>query len=399
MSLKKKNLIKKIKNFTLNFGFKHPAAHGVLRLVLELSGESIIKATPHIGLLHRGTEKLIEYKNNYVQVLPLLLHHPLDYPICDQGGECDLQEQSLFFGFIKKRFYKFKRVVHDKNLGPVVKTVMTRCIHCTRCVRFASEIAGIKELGVFTRGTGSEIGTYVEKTFQSELSGNIIDLCPVGKVNKKRSLSLSPEDAARESKTAILQGDLALSNYTTESNKYIRKISSGEMRPGSVKAEEIYKDAHDQRNIVINKIEKLRKIHNKGNPLGNTTENTVIKKAEHTIEQLQWLQSQKRFEGPVLEKANQTIVQLDLLISKRRLKNLETGLKDRDHEIHPYEFRGYKGKVLTCPLEEQIDLIEFLNFEGFYSILFALVRFIYHLYTLRFIIFYYYYYRYLYKYF
>ena len=132
-------------------------------------------------LLKKARENVLEF---------LLLNHPVDCPICDQGGECDLQEQSLFFGFTKKRFYKFKRVVHDKNLGPVVKTVMTRCIHCTRCVRFATEIAGIEELGVFNRGTGSEIGTYVNKMFQSELSGNIIDLCPVSRFNNNFSRKL-----------------------------------------------------------------------------------------------------------------------------------------------------------------------------------------------------------------
>lgn len=126
-------------------------------------------------LLKKARENILEF---------LLLNHPVDCPICDQGGECDLQEQSLFFGFTKKRFYKYKRVVSDKDLGPIVKTVMTRCIHCTRCVRFASEIAGVEELGVFNRGTKSEIGTYVDKIFLSELSGNIIDLCPVGKCTK-----------------------------------------------------------------------------------------------------------------------------------------------------------------------------------------------------------------------
>jgi NADH dehydrogenase/NADH:ubiquinone oxidoreductase subunit G len=114
-----------------------------------------------------------------------LLNHPLDCPICDQGGECDLQDQSLFFGLTKKRFYSFKRVVLDKNIGPIIKTVMTRCIHCTRCVRFATEIAGVEDLGMFGRGLQSEIGTYVEKIFQSELSGNVIDLCPVGALTSK----------------------------------------------------------------------------------------------------------------------------------------------------------------------------------------------------------------------
>lgn len=127
-------------------------------------------------LVKKARENILEF---------LLLNHPVDCPICDQGGECDLQDQSLFYGFTKKRFYKFKRVVHDKNLGPIVKTVMTRCIHCTRCVRFATEIAGTEELGVFGRGSHSEIGTYIDKILLSELSGNVIDLCPVGCVTLK----------------------------------------------------------------------------------------------------------------------------------------------------------------------------------------------------------------------
>ena len=96
-----------------------------------------------------------------------------------QGGDCDLQDQSLFFGFSKRRFYKFKRVVSDKNLGPIAKTVMTRCIHYTRCVWFANEIAHVEELVVFGRETSSEIGTYIDRVFSSDLSGNVIDLCPV----------------------------------------------------------------------------------------------------------------------------------------------------------------------------------------------------------------------------
>ena len=127
-------------------------------------------------LLKKARENILEF---------LLLNHPVDCPICDQGGDCDLQEQSLFFGFTKKRFYNFKRAVSDKNLGLVVKTVMTRCIHCTRCVRFSTEIAGVEELGIFGRGNASEIGTYVNKVLLSELSGNVIDLCPVGTFTTK----------------------------------------------------------------------------------------------------------------------------------------------------------------------------------------------------------------------
>lgn len=115
----------------------------------------------------------------------LLINHPLDCPICDQGGECDLQDQAMSFGSDRGRFTEVKRAVADKNLGPLVKTVMTRCIHCTRCVRFATEVAGVPDLGVTGRGRDSEIGTYVERIMTSELSGNVIDLCPVGALTSK----------------------------------------------------------------------------------------------------------------------------------------------------------------------------------------------------------------------
>ncbi|XP_068231697.1 NADH-ubiquinone oxidoreductase 75 kDa subunit, mitochondrial-like [Palaemon carinicauda] len=115
----------------------------------------------------------------------LLINHPLDCPICDQGGECDLQDQSMSFGSDRSRFLDKKRAVEDKNIGPLVKTIMTRCIHCTRCVRFASEIAGVEDLGTTGRGHDMQIGTYVEKMLMSELSGNVIDLCPVGALTSK----------------------------------------------------------------------------------------------------------------------------------------------------------------------------------------------------------------------
>ncbi|XP_059450023.1 NADH dehydrogenase [ubiquinone] iron-sulfur protein 1, mitochondrial [Corylus avellana] len=115
----------------------------------------------------------------------LLMNHPLDCPICDQGGECDLQDQSMAFGSDRGRFTEMKRSVVDKNLGPLVKTVMTRCIQCTRCVRFATEVAGVQDLGMLGRGSGEEIGTYVEKLMTSELSGNVIDICPVGALTSK----------------------------------------------------------------------------------------------------------------------------------------------------------------------------------------------------------------------
>ena len=115
----------------------------------------------------------------------LLINHPLDCPICDQGGECDLQDQAMAFGRGSKRFGEHKRAVKEKDLGPLVKTYMTRCIHCTRCVRFLDDIAGVTELGVVNRGEHLEIDTYIEKALSSELSGNIIDLCPVGALTSK----------------------------------------------------------------------------------------------------------------------------------------------------------------------------------------------------------------------
>lgn len=119
----------------------------------------------------------------------LLVNHPLDCPICDQGGECDLQDQSMAFGSDRSRFtdihFSGKRAVEDKDVGPLIKTIMTRCIHCTRCIRFASEVAGIDDLGTTGRGSDMQIGTYVEKFFLSELSGNVIDLCPVGALTSK----------------------------------------------------------------------------------------------------------------------------------------------------------------------------------------------------------------------
>src|SRR5271168_5291827 len=115
----------------------------------------------------------------------LLINHPLDCPICDQGGECDLQDQAFAYGMDHSRYAENKRAVRDKDFGPLVKTSMTRCIQCTRCVRFATEITGVPDLGATGRGEDMEITTYLEKAFASELSGNVVDLCPVGALTSK----------------------------------------------------------------------------------------------------------------------------------------------------------------------------------------------------------------------
>lgn len=141
----------------------------------------------------------------------LLANHPLDCPICDQGGECDLQDQAMAFGSDRSRFtdinFAGKRAVEDKDIGPLVKTIMTRCIHCTRCIRFASEVAGVDDLGTTGRGNDMQIGTYVEKFFLSELSGNVIDLCPVGALtNKPYSFVARPWEIRRVSSIDVLDG-------------------------------------------------------------------------------------------------------------------------------------------------------------------------------------------------
>jgi NADH-quinone oxidoreductase subunit G len=115
----------------------------------------------------------------------LLINHPLDCPICDQGGECDLQDQAMAYGVSGSRFFENKRAVEDKYMGPLINTVMNRCIHCTRCVRFTTEVAGISELGLIGRGEDAEITPYLERALTSELQGNVIDLCPVGALTSK----------------------------------------------------------------------------------------------------------------------------------------------------------------------------------------------------------------------
>jgi len=157
-----------------------------------------MKIYTNTPLVKKARESILEF---------LLLNHPLDCPICDQGGECDLQDQTMTFGSDISRFYGFKRGVEDKNLGPLIKTIMTRCIHCTRCVRFSIEIAGVEDLGTTSRGVSTEIGTYLEKVFQSELSGNVIDLCPVGALTSKPyAFTSRPWELKTLESTDILDG-------------------------------------------------------------------------------------------------------------------------------------------------------------------------------------------------
>ncbi|MCD6035380.1 MAG: nqo3 [Rickettsiales bacterium] len=139
------------------------------------AGEGMVVHT-NTPMVKKAREGVMEF---------LLINHPLDCPICDQGGECDLQDQAMTYGCGSSRYDEHKRAVKDKYMGPLVKTHMTRCIHCTRCIRFISDVAGVPELGLLGRGEHVEVGTYVEKALTSELSGNIIDLCPVGALTSR----------------------------------------------------------------------------------------------------------------------------------------------------------------------------------------------------------------------
>jgi len=139
-----------------------------------MKGMTLYTNTPFVK---KAREAVLEF---------LLINHPLDCPICDQGGECDLQDETLNYGSDRGRaHYMFKRSLEDKEIGPIIKTIMTRCIHCTRCVRFSSEIAGQEILGSFGRGEDTEIGTYVQDFVKTELSGNLVDICPVGALTSK----------------------------------------------------------------------------------------------------------------------------------------------------------------------------------------------------------------------
>ena len=153
----------------------------------------------------------------------LLINHPLDCPICDQGGECDLQDQAMAYGYDRSRFAENKRSVKDKNLGPIIKTYMNRCIHCTRCVRFASEVAGVPEMGATGRGEHTEIGTYIEAALTSELSGNLVDLCPVGALTAKPyAFAARPWELRKTLSVDVLDGVGSAIRIDSRGNEVLR---------------------------------------------------------------------------------------------------------------------------------------------------------------------------------
>ena len=152
-------------------------------LLMLLNVQIVVQMFSRFDTQYSGFQLVEKARKGVMEFL--LANHPLDCPVCDQGGECDLQDQSMYYGVDKSRFVENKRQVKEKYMGPLIKTQMTRCIHCTRCVRFATEVAGVPEIGAIGRGENMEITTYLEKAMESELSANVIDLCPVGALTSK----------------------------------------------------------------------------------------------------------------------------------------------------------------------------------------------------------------------
>jgi NADH-quinone oxidoreductase subunit G len=167
-------------------------------------------------MVHKARKGVMEF---------LLINHPLDCPICDQGGECDLQDQAIGYGFDRSRFQENKRAVQDKNLGPLIKTSMNRCIHCTRCIRFGEQIGGVTELGLLGRGEDTEVGTFVEKFVSSELSGNITDVCPVGALlSKPYSFKARPWELRKTESIDVLDAVGSNIRIDSRSNAEVMRI-------------------------------------------------------------------------------------------------------------------------------------------------------------------------------
>ena len=174
-------------------------------------------------IIHTKTERVKNAREGIMEFL--LINHPLDCPICDQGGECDLQDQSVAYGHGASRYEQDKRSVENKDMGPFIKTEMTRCIHCTRCVRFSTEVTGINEIGAIGRGRDMEITTYLNKAVTSELSGNVIDLCPVGALTSKPyAFSARPWELKQIESIDVMDAVGSNIRIDTKGNKVMRVL-------------------------------------------------------------------------------------------------------------------------------------------------------------------------------
>jgi NADH-quinone oxidoreductase subunit G len=193
---------------------------------VEKSPKPIASCAMPVGegmVVHTNSPKALKAQKGVMEFL--LINHPLDCPICDQGGECDLQDQAMAYGFDRGRFEENKRAVRDKDFGPLVETHMTRCIHCTRCIRFLTEIAGVEELGATARGENMEITTYIERALGSELSANIIDLCPVGALTSKPyAFAARPWELAKTESVDVLDAVGSNIRIDTRSAQVLRVL-------------------------------------------------------------------------------------------------------------------------------------------------------------------------------
>ena len=276
----------------------------------------------------------------------LLINHPLDCPVCDQGGECELQDVAMGYGNSVSRYTERKRVVSDKELGPLVSTDMTRCIHCTRCVRFGTEIAGISELGATGRGEFMEIGTYVEKSLSSELSGNVIDVCPVGALNAKPS---------RMSARAweMVQSASVMPHDSVGSNVYLHTLRNQVMRVVPRENEEINETWISDRDRFsyegLNTADRATQVMMKTEQGWNASDwNEALSHAAESLKQYQVN------DIGVLAAPHSTIEELYLLQKVfRRL-----GVNNIDHRAQQVDFTDQEAMPLFPYLGQSIQSIE-----------------------------------------
>ncbi len=276
----------------------------------------------------------------------LLINHPLDCPVCDQGGECELQDVAMGYGNSISRYTERKRVVPDKELGPLVSTDMTRCIHCTRCVRFGTEIAGISELGATGRGEFMEIGTFVEKSLSSELSGNVIDVCPVGALNAKPSRMTA---RAWE----MVQVPSVIPHDGVGSNVYLHTLRNQVMRVVPRENEEINETWISDRDRFS--YEGLNSADRADTPLIKTDQgwkstdwDSVL---SHTAEELEKYQAE---EIGVLAAPHSTIEEMYLL--QKTFRRL--GVNNIDHRTQQLDFTDQDAMPLFPYLGQSIQSVE-----------------------------------------
>lgn len=283
----------------------------------------------------------------------LLINHPLDCPICDQGGECELQEVSIGFGSDYSVYGEKKRVVQDKNIGPLISTEMTRCIHCTRCVRFGDEVAGMRELGATGRGENMQIGTYIEKAVESEMSGNVIDLCPVGALTSK-PFRFTARAWEMQTKPSISAHDCVGSNLNVLSRA--NEVMRVDPRENEAINEVWLSDRDRFSYEALNSVERLRQ------PMiridGQWQETDWKTALEFTVTRLQSVIKEQGAEQiGALVSPSSTLEEQALLAKLMR----GLGSNNIDHRLHQQDFSGQANDLLYPWLGQNIAILEDLD--------------------------------------